>query len=156
MKNIFYFLTVLIFLIEGCAHVEITRITSQNQNAEGIRFYRPYPYLLVTKAKEGENLECKIVYLPNTNENYAINIKSGIGTAETKFTLENGWNLTGYGETRDSKTVEMITALTGSLKDLTGMYKMTSEEELRPGLYVFIFDDRTGLISDLKPVIQFK
>jgi hypothetical protein len=50
----------------------------------------------------------------------------------------------------------MITALTGSLKDLTGMYKMTREEELRPGLYVFIFDDKTGLVSDLKPVIQFK
>ena len=54
------------------------------------------------------------------------------------------------------KTVEMVNALTGSLKELKGFFEMLRKEELHPGLYMFIFDDKTGLISDLKPVVQFK
>ena len=111
---------------------------------------------MVTKDKEGKNLESKIIYLPNKNEEYAIKVKSGIGTVDTKFTLEDGWRLTQFGETRDSKTVEMVNALTGSLKELKGFFEMLRKEELHPGLYMFIFDDKTGLISDLKPVVQFK
>lgn len=156
MMKRFYLLTVLIFLMVSCASVEITRITPENPYKEGIRFYRPYPYLLVTKDKEGKNLESKIIYLPNKNEEYAIKVKSGIGTVDTKFTLEDGWRLTQFGETRDSKTVEMVNALTGSLKELKGVFEMVRKEELHPGLYMFVFDDKTGLISDLKPVIQFK
>ena len=90
MMKRFYLLTVLIFLMVSCASVEITRITPENPYKEGIRFYRPYPYLLVTKDKEGKNLESKIIYLPNKNEEYAIKVKSGIGTVDTKFTLEDG------------------------------------------------------------------
>jgi nitrogen fixation protein len=139
----------------GCARVEITKITPENPYTKGIRFYRPYPYLWVTKDKEG-NLEGKIVYLPKTNEEYAIKVKSGIGTVDTKFTLEDGWRLTQFGETRDSKSVEMVNALTGSLKDLKGFFEKVIKEELYPGLYMFEFDHNTGLISGLKPVLQFK
>ncbi len=114
-------LTLLIFLMVSCASVEITRITPENPYKEGIRFYRPYPYLLVTKDKEGKNLESKIIYLPNNNDEYSIKVKSGIGAVDTKFTLEDGWRLTQFGETRDSKTVEMVNALTGSLKGIKGI-----------------------------------
>jgi hypothetical protein len=139
----------------GCAGVEITRISSENSYKEGLRFYRPYPYLWVTKDKAKDNLQGSIIWLPNKNEEYVIRVKSGIGSVDAKFTLENGWNLTGLNEIRDSKTPEMITALTGSLKDLKGLEAAT-KEELQPGLYMFIFEDKTGLISGLKPVVQFK
>jgi hypothetical protein len=101
-------------------------------------------------------LQASIVWLPNKNEEYAIKVKSGIGSVDTKFTLENGWNLTQFGETRDSNTPELITALTGSLKDIKGIFEKVSEEELHVGLYMFIFDEKTGLVSEIKPVIQFK
>ena len=117
MKKRLHLLTVLIFLMTGCAGVEIAKITSDNPYREGLRFYRPYPYLWVTKDKDG-NLQGSILYLPNKNEEYVIRVKSGIGSVDAKFTLENGWNLTGLNEVRDSKTPEMITALTGSLKGL--------------------------------------
>jgi hypothetical protein len=155
MMKRFYLLTVLIFLMVSCASVEITRITPENPYKKGIRFYRPYPYLWVTKDKDGKNLECKIIYLPNKNEEYTIKVKSGIGTVDTKFTLEDGWRLTQFGETRDSKTVEMVNALTGSLKELKGILEMVKKPELCPGLYMFIFDEKTGLIRDIKPVVQF-
>lgn len=153
----FYLLIVAALLITGCASVEVTKITPENPFKEGIRFYRPHPYLWVTKDKEG-NLQGSILWLPNKNEEYIINVKSGIGSVDAKFTLEGGWNLTQFGETRDSKTVDMITALTGSLKDIKGILEVAkvAKEELRPGLYMFVFDDGTGLIKDLKPIVQFK
>lgn len=154
MAKRFYFLAILLLLITGCAGVEAVRITPENPYKEGIRFYRPYPYLWVTKDKNGI-LQGAIYWLPNKNEEYVIKVKSGIGSAEAKFTLENGWNLTQFGETRDSKSSEMIAALTGSLGDIKGILEM-AKEEIYPGLYMFTFDDKTGLISGLKPVVQFK
>ena len=133
----FYSLTVLIFLMVSCASVEITRITPENPYKEGIRFYRPYPYLWVTKDKDG-NLQGTIYYLPNKNEEYAIKVKSGVGSVDTKFTLENGWNLIQFGETRDSKTAEMITALTGSLKDLKGILEVAKRRTLSRVIYVYL------------------
>ena len=69
-----------------------------------------------------------------------IKVKSGIGLVETAFTLENGWNLTQFGETRDAKTPEMIDALTGTLKGVSGILetKAMRKEEFLPGLYIFI------------------
>jgi hypothetical protein len=140
----------------GCAGVEIVRISSENPNQEGVRFYRPHPYLWVTKDKD-DNLQGTIIWLPNKNEEYAIKVKSGIGSVDTKFKLADGWNLTEFGEVRDSKIPETITALTGSLKSLTDILRLARGEKpkLNAGLYELIFDDKTGLISDIKPVVQF-
>jgi hypothetical protein len=155
MMKRFCFLTILLFFISSCAGVRIVKITHENPYEEGIRFYAPYPYLWVTKDTSG-NLQATIVWLPNKSEEYAIKVKSGIGSIDTKFTLENGWNLTQFGQTMDSKTPELITALTGSLKDIKGVFEKVREEELHVGLYMFIFDEKTGLVSEIKPVIQFK
>jgi len=150
-----FILMAMIFVTAGCARVEVNQLSSDHPYRNGIRFYRPHPYLWITKDKEGD-LKGTLHWLPNKNEEYVIKVKSGIGSVDAKFTLENGWNLTEFGETRDSKTSEMIEALSGSLKDVSEVLKMVNKEELLPGLYMFIFDDRTGLINDIKPVIQFK
>jgi len=157
MMRRFYLLAILIFFIfiPDCAGVRIIKITHENPHEEGIRFYAPHPYLWVTEDTSG-SLQATIVWLPNKSEEYAIRVKSGIGSVDTKFTLENGWNLTQFGQTMDSKTPELITALTGSLKDIKGIFEKVSEEELHVGLYMFIFDEKTGLVSEIKPVIQFK
>jgi hypothetical protein len=157
MTKRFSLLAILLFFIfiPGCAGVRIVKITHENPYEEGIRFYAPHPYLWVTKDTSG-NLQASIVWFPNKNEEYAIKVKSGIGSVDTKFTLENGWNLTQFGETRDSKTPELITALTGSLKDIREVFAMVREEELHAGLYMFIFDEKIGLVSEIKPVIQFR
>jgi len=155
MRKKIFLLSVLIFLTASCARVEIAKITPENPYKKGLRFYRPSPYLWVTKDKNG-SLQGSIIWLPNKNEEYVIKVKSGMGSVDAKFTLENGWNLTGLNETRDSKTPEMIKALTGWLTDVKGVLEIVRKGELHPGLYMFIFDDNTGLISDLKPVVQFK
>ena len=149
----FYLLAIVIFLMAGCAHVEITKITDEKSYKEGLRFYRPHPYLWVTKDDEGA-LQSTIIWLPNKKEEYVIKVKGGIGTVDMKSTLENGWNLTEFGETRDSKTPDMITALTGSIQGMTSK-GLLEELDFIPGLYKFTFDEK-GLIDSLIPVVQFK
>jgi hypothetical protein len=139
----------------ACGGIEVRQITRQNPYEKGVRFYRPHPYLWVTKDKNG-GLQGSIVWLPDKNQEYVATVKSGLGKVDAKLTLENGWNLTGFSEARESPTAEMITALTGSLKEVTKVLQATRKEELCPGLYVFVFDEATGLVSGLKPVVQFK
>jgi hypothetical protein len=139
----------------GCGGVEIRQVTPQKPYENGLRFYRPHPYLWVTKDKNGA-LQGSIIWLPDKSQEYVATAKSGLGRADSRLTLENGWNLTGFSESRESPAADLITALTGSLVDVTRVLPAASREELRPGLYVFIFDDTTGLVSGIKPVFQFE
>lgn len=149
----FYLLTIVIFLMASCASVEIVKSNPDMKYEKGLRFYRPHPYLWVTKDDNGA-LQSTIIWLPNKKEDYMIRVKGGIGTVDLKCTLENGWNLTEFGETMDSKTPEMITALTGSLQGITTM-GLEAKGTFIPGLYKFTFD-KDGLIDGLIPVVQFK
>ncbi len=145
----------MIFVMAGCGGVEIRQITPRHPYEEGLRFYRPHPYLWITKDKSG-GLQGSIVWLPDKSQEYVATAKSGLGRGEARLTLENGWNLTGFSESRESPTADLITALTGSLQEVTGLLQSTSREKLCPGLYVFIFDEKTGLVNGLKPVVQFE
>lgn len=163
---------VLISLI-GCGGVSIRKITKNNPDEEGLRFYRPAPYLVVTKdPAKGNVLKYAIEYLPNMSEEYAIQTKAGIGTVDNKYVLTNGWNLTDYNDKRDSKATDWLTSLAGLVEKTTGLVAQTkgvnlevSAEELTgkkdgtqevtvPGLYSLIYD-ANGMISGVKQIIKF-
>ncbi len=148
-------LFLVIFSIVCCSRVHIVKVDPETPYEEGIKFYRPHPYLWITKGDKGE-LKGSIIWLPNMKEEYAIKVKPGLGSIDVKFTLENGWNLTQFGETMDSKTPELIEALTGSLSGIKDILETVTEKELKPGLYAFIFDDKSGLVINIEPVVQFK
>jgi len=149
----FYLLAIVIFLMAGCARVAIVKTNPKKENEEGLRFYRPHPYLWITRDKDNV-LQGTIVWLPDKNEDYRINVTGWIGKIVLKCTLENGWNLTEFGETMDSKTTEFITALTGTFKRLTAEEK--AKQMFPPGLYMLIFDKDSGLIESFKPVVLSK
>jgi hypothetical protein len=96
----------------GCARVEITRLADANSYSEGLRFYRPAPYV-VTSLEKDNVCTSRIVYLPDPEQEYVLRVHSGWGSVDGKVTLENGWNLASLGETRDSKAPETITAVGG-------------------------------------------
>lgn len=160
MKNKFYLLSVIVFLMTGCAGVEITKITPKNADKEGIRFYRPWPYLLVAEDANGK-FQTQNIYLPKTNEEYVISVKSGIGTSDVSVTLANGWQLTQYGEKRDSKIPETIGAITGAATVLEKTFEMLQAQapppSLAAGLYRYEFDDN-GIVRGLTrvPVVQLR
>lgn len=154
MKKFHILLIFFIVLITGCAQVKVTKIGGTE---EGIRFYRPHPYLLVTYEANATNKlkpVCSIVWLPNMKDEYTIKVTPGIGAIETGFTLQNGWNLTQFGNKTDSKVPETLNAISGILDKIKpGVLEAAFEpKEIRPGLYRFEFDATTGYFTELKLV----
>jgi nitrogen fixation protein len=156
-----------VLCLSGCAQVQVKRLSVNDVTTEGVRYYAPQAYLLVTMlgdaaaekaAKAGESkFQSQIIWLPKINEQYAVQVKSGWGTAEGSVKLQNGWMLAEFGSTTDSKGPETIEAFSGVIKDATGLLKVTapgggSENVLGAGLYRIEFDPNTGYISKFVPV----
>ena len=96
----------------GCARVVVERV--RDEDAVGVRFDRPRPYLLRMLNERGQCQDA-LVWLPDESQEYAISVRSGLGTATASATLANGWNLVAFGEARDSRIPETIEALSGAL-----------------------------------------
>jgi len=160
MRKFQWLLALVLFSSFGCAHLDIHKVDNTKDPDEyGIRFYRPRPYLLVTLSDKG--CTPTFEYLPDYSQEYILNPHYWLGSLSLKPTLKDGWNLTAFDSTVDTKIPETINALAGVMKNVADMAKMLmlSEGEtasIGPGLYSMTFDEKTGLLKDLKPVFQFK
>lgn len=125
---------VAISLIAGCTPRVIVR-ANPAANDLGIRYYRPKPYLKVepaevSVAKDRTTLvpgmvRISLAYLPDFSEEYAIDVRPGLGTADVGIRLEDGWNLTEVSQDLDSQTDENVKAV-GSLIGAIGEVVPTS------------------------------
>jgi hypothetical protein len=145
----------------GCAHVDtfpVDKDKVENEGLEGIRFYHPEPYVLVSPVivdgKASGKYTYKIVYLPNYNRAYRMTMSPGFGSATMNPTLSGGWNLTGLNATADSKIAETITAIAGLIPTLplggpatAGAGVVVDPDLLKPVLFRFDYTD--GKISGL-------
>lgn len=131
MKRLLTILVVLILACQiGCTPRTIVR-RNPVANDQGVRYYRPKPYLLVTPVEEivagtkdtaqpGPNfVRIQLQYLPDFSEEYSITVRSGLGTNNTSITLEDGWNLTAIGQDLDSQFDENVKAV-ADLVDTAG------------------------------------
>jgi len=147
----------MIVLLLGCATVEVTRITDANRmTAEGIRFWRPAPYLAVFGEKDG-TCSGKLIYLPDPKEEYAIRESAGFGSASLKPTLTDGWNLTAFDATVDSKAADLLGNITkiGAPAGTKVGEKQPNYTDLSPGLYRIKMERETGSLSlDLTAVYK--
>lgn len=102
----------------GCTPKIIVR-QHPTADDQGIRYYRPKPYLLISALAKDVNASADSVsitldYLPDFSEEYSINVKSGFGLADVNIGLQDGWNLVSINQKLDSQTDETIKA-TGDL-----------------------------------------
>jgi hypothetical protein len=111
--------------LSGCGPRIIVR---QNPCAEdpGLRYYRPKPYLLISALEKDTNAATDFVsitldYLPDFSEEYAIDVRPGLGLAEVSVGLEDGWNLVSLNQKLDSQTDENIKATGELLKSVAGL-----------------------------------
>ena len=80
-------------LLGGCSSVNVVKNPSAGDN--GIRYYRPKPYLLVTPADAtGRMVKMEILQLPDYCEEYSIHPR---GKKPPEVKLKDGWNLEGVG-----------------------------------------------------------
>ncbi|MEO5578543.1 MAG: hypothetical protein ABIR25_05770 [Sphingomicrobium sp.] len=108
----------------------------------------------------------KVVYLPDLSKPMSMSVRAGLGTASLKPTLVNGWALTGFDASADSKTADIL----ASVAQVIGAYKTPgakgggggadasapdrAAQILRPGLYEFHYD-QSGRLVALCPVSYF-
>lgn len=114
----------------GCTpRVRVT--ANPGPGTDGIRYYRPKPYLKVVPAevqvaKDASRIEpglvqISLVYLPDFTEEYAIDVRPGLGIADVSLTLEDGWNLTEINQELDSQTDENLSAAGDLIKAVSGI-----------------------------------
>jgi len=137
----------------GCAAVIVKPVPEgDNKTLEGIRFYRPTPYLVVSAGSSdakpvasggassiSEHLQFSIVWMPDLSQQFVIQAKPGIGSVAFNPTLENGWNLTGLNASTDSKTAEVLTALAGFVPKASIRSAGPSAALVKPGMYRLLF-----------------
>jgi len=151
-----FFSVALLFAITlpGCAKIVVKKLPADNNDSlEGIRFYRPAPYLMVTHVlndsqsksgpaalSAGETIQFSIVWMPDLSQEYVIQSKAGFGSVSFNPTLENGWNLTGLNASADSKTAELLTALAGFVPKAPMGTVAQKPQRFGPGLYRLLFE----------------
>ncbi|MFO1088419.1 MAG: hypothetical protein U1E46_02420 [Hyphomicrobiales bacterium] len=125
---------VLAISLSGCASVSVQRVTDPVKQT-GIRYWRPAPYILVQEVVTADKAvvcDAKVMTLPDKSEEYAINFTPGMGTAEVKPTLTDGWRLDGLDANLDSKTADNIKALAELAKASGATISMT-DNGAKPG-----------------------
>ncbi|MDA0660888.1 MAG: hypothetical protein O2931_02200 [Planctomycetota bacterium] len=118
------------FLLLGCAP-RLRVIQNPGQGDPGIRFYRPKPYLFLTPAatnsgtsrspasvmsNDGEMVAIELRYLPDFEEEYSLDVRSGWGAANVKIELQDGWNLVSLNQELDSKVDKNLSAIADVMK----------------------------------------
>jgi hypothetical protein len=153
-------IVLLVLVSAACARITITKLPQEQDYKEGLRFYRPHPYLWVVKeTRDGkEALENKIIWLPDLSQEYVVQVISGLGSVDFKPTIENGWMLTGFDVKSDSKLPELVGAISGLLGTDIKVFRVGEDSKIaKPGLYRFIFDrDRNspnyGAVRTIEPI----
>ncbi len=109
----------------GCTPRVIIR-QSPDAHDQGIRYYRPKPYLLVTPLSKDTDaatnaVSIKLEYLPDFTEEYSIDVRPGLGVADVSVELKDGWNLVSINQKLDSQTDENIKAAADLLKSAASL-----------------------------------
>ncbi len=121
-------LLVCVSLLSSCAGYKVLPAETDAIKAsaqEGLRFYRPQPYLIISasaeapatasgKAPAGQaevGLTYQIVYLPDYTKGYVLQRKGGLGTVDASAKLTSGWMLTELGVKTDSQLPQTIEAI---------------------------------------------
>jgi len=168
MKKAFLLLIGLLVLgITSCASVEYK--DDNNDDVKGIKTYSSKPYLLVernySQTKKGEEnatkgeIKTTLISLPDIENPIYLKEKSGLGSSELSFTLENGMIKT-YGSKADSKIPETITSVAGLISSLVGFGKTEPEEENDSSLksnfdlYEIVLDKDNNKIKLIKVIVE--
>jgi hypothetical protein len=163
----------------GCAHLTFQSAAVHNEawyqrwfsQSDGIHYYRPRPYILITETKAANDPQPSCVvdikYLPDYSQEYVIIPHYWIGSVALKPTLTDGWNLTNFDSTVDTKVPETLNAFAALMKAVpqSAVSPAVKTENVtgpaptgnvRPGLYPMEPDGDRLTIDVDHPVFQAK
>ena len=151
-------LAVVALVCGACLGPKLEAHKIQSDGQEGIPYYLPRPFLLVSKNfypiqtagkatapgkpdADKTRFAYEIVYLPDRCNQYGLKVSRGIGTLETRIELEDGWKLTGTSLETDSKTPETIGAIAEPIAEIG---KAFAREGTSAAAEVALYDLFTG------------
>jgi hypothetical protein len=138
------------WFLTSCAGYSITA----NGKGSGYDVFRPAPYLLGNPLKDKDDkpngYEYKVIWLPDYSQPYRIDTWNFLGQGHFKFTIEDGWRLTGIDADSDNTGIaaKLLDVVKGSLKPET---IALSSGGAKPQLFKIEFDS-SGHLSGLLEV----
>lgn len=139
-RKIVWCMLVLVVAVGCTPRVKVRKNPSQHDT--GVRYYRPKPYLLVTPSGEtklddkgkpssvspsDQFVSIEVRYLPDFSEEYSINVTPGLGSANVKIELADGWNLTSLNQELDTQFDENVKAIAELTKAAGGLVGTAGE-----------------------------
>jgi hypothetical protein len=113
-------------LLGGCASIQVDRIDHPTEK-QGFKVYPPKPYILMARAGDGGKvISVTPVMLPDLSDPHIISQKTGIGSANLSFTVENG-TLKTFGGVVDSKVPETIKEVGGLVTGYGALVKSLAD-----------------------------
>lgn len=100
--------------LPGCARTVVTKVTRGNE--QGVRFYRPKPYLKIMSTSKADVVSLDIAYLPDFSEEYAARPLTGLGMNETEIQLNENGTLKSFNSSTDAKVAENLEAIASLFK----------------------------------------
>jgi hypothetical protein len=159
--------------LAGCANVFVRPIANEHgspgktgsESWRGVRFYRPAPYLLLTRealrvggAESVPVDKATIVYLPDYSKEFVIQWWPGFGNVAPKFTLQDGWNLTSFDSRVESEGAAALSSLADllSAQPFAGPATRPARDAAAPGLYPMVFEEGRWRVDWEHPVFRFE
>jgi len=96
--NIILIVASSLLLLQGCAGISTKPFMGADDKQEGIRFYEPTPFLIVT------NLKTQTVMIPNPKRGVAINFKTWLAKHKAEIKAEQG-SLTSLSSDADATAI---------------------------------------------------
>jgi hypothetical protein len=97
----------------GCAHLNVTRVDDKS-TAEGIRYYLPKPFVVVTPRADG-TVALDVIYLPDKDHEYAIEPSSTLSAYTFQISRDEKGLLTAVEYKADTSIVgQQLAASAGS------------------------------------------
>lgn len=153
-------------LFAGCSYIEIRpALISDLPDQNGLPFWRPAVYFWIGKDKNG-NCTATVQYLPDPTQKYLIIPHYGLGSLSFKPTLKDGWNLTSFDSTVDTKIPETLKTIPSLIqsgkKAISPLFfeKPAAPKNqvkiltLPPGLYRLNLSGTTPQLDSDHPIIQ--
>jgi len=149
-------------VLQACASIKVGPVASfPKDEQDGIRFYRPHPYVWIT-GSDGGACKATLTYLPRMQEEWQIKATPGfIGTVTFEPTIADGWNLVGIKGAVDPKMAEVIESIAGIASSAVaadaaapGTRPAERPAGMHQGLYKVTFDGN-GYVSGLTLVSPF-
>ena len=119
-------------LLASCAHPVVAPCPVETCAGDGLRFYRPTPYVLV-----GGDGSWKVTPLPDPSQQYVLRVEGWLGDAAMTPTLADGWNFVSMSaNTNNDATLAALAGVATSAKSLmAGALHADSSRPVAPGLY---------------------